>query len=54
MLNSRHILASMEYFDSDTSNSTNTVAYFDWKMVFYIYACGQYRTQIILPNSSRR
>jgi hypothetical protein len=25
--------ASMIYFDSDMSKSTNTVVYFDWKMV---------------------
>jgi hypothetical protein len=40
-LNSKHILASMNYFDSDMSKSTNTVVYFDWKMVIYIYVCGQ-------------
>jgi len=28
--------------------------YFDWKMVIYIYVCGKYRTQFMLPNSSRR
>jgi len=27
----------MNYFDSDMSNSTNTVVYFDWKTVIYIY-----------------
>jgi hypothetical protein len=37
MLNSKHILASMIYFDSDMSKSTNTVVYFDWKTVIYIY-----------------
>ena len=25
------------YFDSDMSKSTNTVVYFDWKTVIYIY-----------------
>ena len=30
-------LASMIYFDSDMSKSTNTVVYFDWKTVIYIY-----------------
>jgi len=44
----------MNYFDSDMHNSTNTVAYFDWKTVIYIYFCGKYRTQFMLPNSSRR
>jgi hypothetical protein len=39
----------MNYFDSDMSNSTNTVVYFDWKTVIYIYACGKYRTQFMLP-----
>jgi hypothetical protein len=29
----------MIYFDSDMSKSTNTVVYFDWKTVIYIYAC---------------
>ena len=42
------------YFDSDMSKSTNTVVYFDWKTVIYIYVCGQCRTQFMLPNSSRR
>jgi hypothetical protein len=28
----------MIYFDSDMSKSTNTVVYFDWKTVIYIYA----------------
>jgi hypothetical protein len=27
----------MNYFDSDMSKSTNTVVYFDWKTVIYIY-----------------
>ena len=26
-----------DYFDSDMSKSTNTVVYFDWKTVIYIY-----------------
>ena len=34
-------------FDSDMSMSTNTVVYFDWKMVIYI--CGKCRTQFMLP-----
>jgi len=33
----------MNYFDSDMSNSTNTVVYFDWKTLIYIYVCGQFR-----------
>ena len=45
--------ASTIYFDSDMSKSTNTVVYFDWKTVIYIYVCGQCRTQFMLPNSSR-
>ena len=40
----------MNYFDSDISNSTNTVVYFAWKRVIYIYVCGQCRTQFMLPN----
>ena len=43
----------MNYFDSEMSKSTNTVVYFDWKTVIYIYVCGQCRTQFMLPNSSR-
>jgi hypothetical protein len=43
------ILAFMIYFDSDMSKSTNTVVYFDWKTVIYIYACGKCRTQFMLP-----
>ena len=39
----------MIYFDSDMSKSTNTVAYFDWKKVIYIYVCGKCRTQFMLP-----
>ena len=35
--NSKHILVSMIYFDSDMSKSTNTVVYFDWKMSNTIY-----------------
>jgi hypothetical protein len=38
------ILASMNYFDSDMSKSTNTVVYFDWKTGIYIYVCGICRT----------
>jgi hypothetical protein len=39
----------MIYFDSDISKSTNTVAYFDWKTIIYIYVCGIGRTQFMLP-----
>jgi hypothetical protein len=35
--------------DSDMSKSTNTVVYFDWKTVIYIYACGKGRTKFMLP-----
>ena len=45
----KYILASMIYFDSDMSKSTNTVVYFDWKTVIYIYVCGKCRTQFMLP-----
>jgi hypothetical protein len=41
--------ASMIYFDSDMSKSTNTIVYFDWKTVIYIYVCGKCRTQFMLP-----
>ena len=44
----------MNHFHSDISKSTNTVVYFNWKTIIYIYACGQCRTQFILPNLSRR
>ena len=39
----------MTYFDSDMSKSTNTVVYFDWKTVIYIYVCGKCHTQFMLP-----
>jgi hypothetical protein len=39
----------MIYLDSDMSKSTNTIVYFDWKTVIYIYACGKCRTQFMLP-----
>ena len=39
----------MIYFDSDMSKSTNTVVYFDWKTVIYIYVCRKCRTQFMLP-----
>ena len=39
----------MIYFDSDMSKSTNTVVYFDWKTVTYIYVCGKCPTQFMLP-----
>jgi hypothetical protein len=29
--------------------STNTVVYFDWQTVIYIYVCGKCRTQFMLP-----
>ena len=38
----------MIYFDSDMSKSENTVVYFDWKPVIYIYVCRKYRTQCML------
>ena len=41
------ILASMIYFDSDMSKSTNTVVYFDWKTVIYIYASEKCRTHFM-------
>ena len=39
----------MIYFDSDMSKGTNTLVYFDWKTVIYIYACGKCHTQFMLP-----
>ena len=39
----------MIYFDSDMSKSTNTLVYFDWKTVIYIFACGKCLTQFMLP-----
>ena len=36
-------------FDSDMSKSTDTVAYFDWNTVIYIYVCEKCRTQFMLP-----
>jgi len=40
-------MASMIYFDSDMSKSTNTLVHFDWKTVIYIYACVKCCTQIM-------
>ena len=40
----------MIYFDSDMSKSTNTVVYFDWKTVIYIYACGKCHTQFYVTR----
>ena len=37
----------MIYFDSDMSKSTNSVEYFGWKTVIYIYVCG--KCQFMLP-----
>ena len=39
----------MIYFDSDMPKSANTVVYFDWETVIYIYVCGKCRTQFMLP-----
>jgi hypothetical protein len=39
----------MIYFNSDMSKRRNTVVYFDWKTVIYIYVCGKYRTHFMLP-----
>ena len=39
----------MIYFDSDMSKSTNTVVFFDWKTVIYIFFCGKCSTQFMLP-----
>jgi hypothetical protein len=39
----------MIYFDSDMSKITNTVVYFDWKTVLYIYVCGKCHTPFMLP-----
>jgi ArsR family metal-binding transcriptional regulator len=47
MIKSLHILASMNYFDSNMSKSTNTVVYFDWKTVIYIYVSGKCCMQFI-------
>ena len=50
-------MASMIYFDSDMSKSTNTVVFFDWKTVIYIYSGGKmshtiYITRTILRHLS--
>jgi hypothetical protein len=39
----------MIYFDSDMPKSANTVLFFDWETVIYIYVCGKCRTQFMLP-----
>ena len=38
----------MIYFDSDMCKSTNTVVYFDWKTIIYIYVYGKCRTQFTM------
>ena len=43
------LLLDIHYFDSDMSNNTNTVVYFDWKTAIYIYVCGKCHTQFMLP-----
>ena len=43
----------MNYFDSDMSNSTNTVVYFDWKIVIYIYICEQLFSVNIKKQNNR-
>ena len=43
----------MIYFDYDMCKSTNTVVYFDWKTVIYIYVYGKCRTQFMLPMESQ-
>jgi hypothetical protein len=50
MLKLKHILASMIYFDSDMSKSTNMVVYFDWKTVIYIYICRKRSHTIYAAN----
>ena len=52
MLKLKHILASMIYFHSDMSKSTNTVVYFDWQTVIYIYVSGKCRTKFMQPMKS--
>jgi len=39
----------MVYENKDIYKSTNTLVYFDWKTVIYIYVCGKCRTQYMLP-----
>ena len=36
------------HFDSDMPKSTNTVVYFNWKTVIYIYVWGKCCTQFML------
>ena len=47
-------MASMNYFDSDMHNDTNTVVYIDEKRSNFFYVHRQSRTQFMLSNSSRR
>ena len=42
----------MIYFDSDMSKSTNTVEYFDWKTVIYIYACENVAHNLCISNNT--
>ena len=45
MLKLEHIIASINYYDSDMSNITNKVVHFMRKMVNYVYVYGQGCTQ---------
>ena len=54
--NSKHILVSMIYFDSDMSKSTNMVIYFDWKTFAENIAhnlCYQWKSQSHSPAHVR-
>jgi hypothetical protein len=51
MQNKSFFIVGLNYFDSDMSKSTNTVVYFDWKTVVYIYpAMTAFTDQYSLPN----
>ena len=42
----------MNYFDSDMFKSKNTVVYFDWKTVIYIYACENVAHNLCISNNT--
>jgi hypothetical protein len=46
---SKALINTRVYFDSHMSRITNTVVYFDWKTVIYIYVCRKCRTPFMLP-----
>jgi hypothetical protein len=46
-LTTHYYIASMNYFDSNMSNSTYNDSTHCWKTVMYVYGCGQGHTQFM-------